>query len=305
MALPDNWTLVPITGRYVGRDGVPTRGTLYFDSEQDVVIDGTVIVPRRIRATLVDGSIPDGFRLPSTNDPDLSVDGWAYTVTEAWPGGRDPFAIFVPYDETAINLPDAAPVVPPPDLVDTRGPQGYSAYEVAVREGFAGTEAEWLESLHGRDGVLTPELAEARDQAVQAASGAAASASAAQGYASTASDAADAASQSADAAAASSSVAVGSATTASNAATTASNAADTATSAATAASGSASAAAASESAASGSATTATGAASTATTAASDAQAALNAMPVWVEMGQAEYDALPEPDPNTRYVIVGP
>lgn len=34
--------------------------------------------------------------------------------------------------------------------------RGYSAYEIAVINGFSGTEEEWLESLHGKDG-LTPE----------------------------------------------------------------------------------------------------------------------------------------------------
>ena len=34
-----------------------------------------------------------------------------------------------------------------------RGPQGYSAYEIAVGQGFVGTEAEWLESLQGADGA--------------------------------------------------------------------------------------------------------------------------------------------------------
>lgn len=29
---------------------------------------------------------------------------------------------------------------------------GYSAYEIAVQEGFVGTEAEWLASLEGADG---------------------------------------------------------------------------------------------------------------------------------------------------------
>ena len=33
------------------------------------------------------------------------------------------------------------------------GPQGYSAYEVAVQNGFEGTEEEWLESLKGADGT--------------------------------------------------------------------------------------------------------------------------------------------------------
>ena len=32
-----------------------------------------------------------------------------------------------------------------------RGPQGYSAYEVAVRNGFTGTEEEWLSTLGGSD----------------------------------------------------------------------------------------------------------------------------------------------------------
>lgn len=30
--------------------------------------------------------------------------------------------------------------------------RGYSAYEVAVHNGFRGTEEEWLAQLHGRDG---------------------------------------------------------------------------------------------------------------------------------------------------------
>lgn len=30
--------------------------------------------------------------------------------------------------------------------------RGYSAYEVAVQNGYKGTEAEWLEGLKGRDG---------------------------------------------------------------------------------------------------------------------------------------------------------
>lgn len=30
--------------------------------------------------------------------------------------------------------------------------RGYSAYEVAVHNGFKGTEEEWLAQLHGRDG---------------------------------------------------------------------------------------------------------------------------------------------------------
>lgn len=42
---------------------------------------------------------------------------------------------------------------------------GYSAYEVALQNGYVGTEEEWLASLHGKDGTvgfeeLTPEQIE-------------------------------------------------------------------------------------------------------------------------------------------------
>ena len=38
-------------------------------------------------------------------------------------------------------------------LLDNAGVDGASAYEVAVNEGFVGTEAEWLASLVGADGA--------------------------------------------------------------------------------------------------------------------------------------------------------
>lgn len=34
----------------------------------------------------------------------------------------------------------------------TTGPRGYSAYQIAVQQGFVGSEAEWLESLNGAQG---------------------------------------------------------------------------------------------------------------------------------------------------------
>lgn len=37
-------------------------------------------------------------------------------------------------------------------IVELEEWRGYSAYEVAVRNGFEGTEEEWLQSLNGRDG---------------------------------------------------------------------------------------------------------------------------------------------------------
>ena len=34
---------------------------------------------------------------------------------------------------------------------------GKSAYEIALKNGFEGTEEEWLKSLHGKDYIITPE----------------------------------------------------------------------------------------------------------------------------------------------------
>lgn len=151
--LPTSWRRIPITGRFVGRDGVPIVGRLLFDSAQVVEIDANLIVPRRIFVALnTNGEIPADTSLPSTNDPDLSVTGWAYTVTEDWVGGRKPYRMFVPYDAVSISIPEAAHAVPPPELIDNRGPRGYSAYEIAVQEGFDGTVQEWLESLRGSPG---------------------------------------------------------------------------------------------------------------------------------------------------------
>lgn len=42
--------------------------------------------------------------------------------------------------------------------------RGYSAYEVAVRNGYEGTEEEWLESLKGRDGGVATVNGVAHDE---------------------------------------------------------------------------------------------------------------------------------------------
>ncbi len=54
---------------------------------------------------------------------------------------------------------DNSPIPPTPDLytqllqkISEKGKDGKSAYEIALENGFVGTEAEWLESLKGTDG---------------------------------------------------------------------------------------------------------------------------------------------------------
>ena len=63
---------------------------------------------------------------------------------------------------------DDPPIPPTPDLYTQllkriedaeHGLDGKSAYELAVQQGYVGTEKEWLASLHGKDGI-TPDMSE-------------------------------------------------------------------------------------------------------------------------------------------------
>mgnify|MGYP006189258459 CR=1 FL=1 len=85
-------------------------------------------------------------------DTARGIDGVYYQVKEDFPGGRALYDIFVASDATSIDMATVAPVVQVDELVDTRGPQGESAYDLAVKAGFAGSEAEWVASLGGIPG---------------------------------------------------------------------------------------------------------------------------------------------------------
>ena len=106
MTLPANWTLVPVTGTFTLRNGTPASGWVTFESQQIVSIGGQVIVPKTLTAYL-DGTGSIAINLPSTNDPELSVTGWAYSVTEHIPDGRPPYLLEVPYSAGTIDLATA------------------------------------------------------------------------------------------------------------------------------------------------------------------------------------------------------
>lgn len=55
---------------------------------------------------------------------------------------------------------------------DFDGNPGASAYEIALAHGYEGTEAEWLESLHGQDATVDATLTQAGEAADAAAAGA-------------------------------------------------------------------------------------------------------------------------------------
>lgn len=113
MTFPSSWTRIEVHGTYANREGQPSRGTVRFESPQIVVIDDTIIEPTDIAIALDEGGA-FSLLLPSTNDPDLTPTGWAWTVTEAVGDLRRTFSIIVPFDGPPIDLATVAPVVAPP-----------------------------------------------------------------------------------------------------------------------------------------------------------------------------------------------
>lgn len=144
------------------------------DDNPDVMLaDGTVTFTATTAAARVNGSwlgiqpvtaqifegrlvvseeYPQPIRLLAT-DANIGVADWAWKATFDIGGFKlNPLTFKAPADET-VNL--TAGIIPiasvPYQLV--QGEPGESAYEVAVRDGYVGTEAEWLASLQGEPGA--------------------------------------------------------------------------------------------------------------------------------------------------------
>lgn len=109
------WDLVTVRGKYVGTDGNPVAGTVFFTPRANRLVDQaalTTVVGRSITATLAsDGSF--SVSLPATNDPDITGGSFTYTVREDFPGGST-YDISVPISAiaTGIDLSTVAPVAP-------------------------------------------------------------------------------------------------------------------------------------------------------------------------------------------------
>ncbi|MCX4824255.1 hypothetical protein OG883_31240 [Streptomyces sp. NBC_01142] len=112
----------------------------------DVILGGPVTAP-------LDAMGAFEIVLPATNAPGMNPSGWSYTVAEQLAGVpvNRVYQILLPAETPAVDLADIAPTDPStPNYVAVRGD---SAYEVAVKNGFTGTVAQWLASLVGPQGV--------------------------------------------------------------------------------------------------------------------------------------------------------
>jgi hypothetical protein len=155
--IPNEIPTVRVTAQYEGFGGKGLKGTVTFTapfvtfSESDLFLAGPVVCTLDESGRLIDADGNVGVRLPATDAPDMNPTGWTYTVKENLTGvvGARTYSLLLPKDtpDNVIDLADVAPADPTtPTYVPVPGP---SAYDVAVTDGFEGTEAEWLTSLIG------------------------------------------------------------------------------------------------------------------------------------------------------------
>lgn len=103
-------------------------------------------------------------------ESDINPSDWTWTVSFDLKYGSteidiDSFPIAIPpyiagpdaenpdVGSTAVDLAASSPIPSSPGNAITKGDPGDSAYDVAVANGFVGTEAEWLASLEGPQGI--------------------------------------------------------------------------------------------------------------------------------------------------------
>ncbi|MFF9705047.1 collagen-like protein [Streptomyces griseofuscus] len=113
--------------------------------DSDVILGGPVAAP-------LDAQGAFAVTLPATDAPGMNPTGWAYSVAEQLAGVQmnRVYSVLLPAEAPAVDIADIAPTDPTtPTYVAVRGD---SAYEVAVKQGFTGTVAQWLASLVGPKG---------------------------------------------------------------------------------------------------------------------------------------------------------
>lgn len=141
-------------------DAVAVTGTVIFTPSAKVLL-ATETKPVTVIATPVtydlglDGVLRDaqgrtGVMLVATDSPGITPTGWTWQVSYKLNKGlsRGSFSFALPSGST-VDLTTVAPVDSSNGTPIIQGPAGASAYDLAVSEGFVGTETDWLASLTG------------------------------------------------------------------------------------------------------------------------------------------------------------
>jgi hypothetical protein len=154
-ALPAAIPTVRVHGTYVGPDGSPLAGSVTFSGPGLLTFAGSDLFVAGPVVAKLDANGHFEVILPATDYADMNPNGWSWTVKENLTGvtGSRTYPLLLTSGMGEIDLADVAPTDPAPPVY-TPVP-GLSAYEVAVSDGFVGTEVQWLASLKGDPGVVT------------------------------------------------------------------------------------------------------------------------------------------------------
>lgn len=137
---------------------VASGTVLFTPTAKSVRVEGAWVGIRSVQATIFDGEIvvseedPRPVRLLST-DADTGVEGWGWEATIRIAGAtiQKTVPFLGPADSTvSLTGSDLIPITGHPiEVITAAGPEGPSAYDIAVEQGFTGTEEEWIASLNG------------------------------------------------------------------------------------------------------------------------------------------------------------
>lgn len=87
MALPSNLTLVEVTGRFLDQSGAPVRGSVTFSPDVYLLDpDETVVVTDSSVTVNLDSTGSFAVDLATTNDTDVTPNGWVWTLTPNFDG---------------------------------------------------------------------------------------------------------------------------------------------------------------------------------------------------------------------------
>lgn len=189
MPLPAGINTVTVTGKFLGPDGAPLSGVVKFYLPSTISVPDNDLFVDGVSNNSLDASGAFSATLIATDNASINPTGWAYEVVEKTSARTRKYWIRIPANPSPVNLADIAPVDPargnfvvvPGDQgpQGAQGPQGVqgiqgvkgdqgiqgvpgspgapgadgaSAYQVAVANGFVGTESQWLASLVGPQG---------------------------------------------------------------------------------------------------------------------------------------------------------
>ena len=118
MALPSNLTLVEVTGRFLDQNGSPVRGTVTFTPNVFLLDAGESVVVTDSQVTVtLDSTGSFAVDLSTTNDPDVTPNGWVWTLTPNFDGFQS-FSFELPANlAPTVDITVLSPALPNPDPV--------------------------------------------------------------------------------------------------------------------------------------------------------------------------------------------